>query len=61
VAEEPVLRDTEAGMFVEGFDEKLAVPKGYGTVGKCSRTDAASEFALDAAELILQILRSART
>lgn len=34
VPEEPVLRDIESWVLVEGFDEQLPVPEGDGTVGE---------------------------
>lgn len=56
VAKEPVLGDTEAGVFVECLDEEFAVPQGDGAVGERRRANLAGEFTLDTAELVLEIL-----
>jgi hypothetical protein len=58
VTEEPILRDTEARVFVECLDEKLTVPKRDSTVGEGGRTNLTGEGTLDTTEFVFEILCS---
>lgn len=58
MAEEPVFRNTEAGVLVEGLDEKLGVPKRYRAMREGCTANAASKLALNATEFVLKVLRS---
>lgn len=59
MAKEPVFRDTETRVFVEGLDKQLSVPERNSTVWKRGGAYPSRELALNAAEFVLEILSPA--
>ena len=56
MAKEPILRHAEAGMRLKGLETELTVPQADRAVRERGAADVASKQALDARELVLEVL-----